>query len=164
MTTSRFAGPWTDPSPRACVLYTHCVRACDQFTMERILDFAGRGYKRHLTMPFGEVDPRCVVGCTSCAHVCPTGAIQITDEANHPADPIRLRTHGLKVAAEMATLDDKLCRMRQVGTANIVEVMDKYDLSPVHKYKFGSHVDTPKIASNVFRDRARRTRQRPFVP
>ncbi len=150
--SSRFTGPWTDPNPKACVLCTHCVRACDQFTMERILDFAGRGYKRHLTMPFGEVDPRCV-GCTSCAHVCPTGAIQITDEANHPVDPVRLRTHGLKVAAEMATLDDRQCRMRQVGTANIVEVMDKYDLLPVHNYKFGSHADTPKIASNVFRDR-----------
>ena len=148
---SRFTGPWTDENPKACVLCTHCVRACAEFSMERILDFAGRGIKRHLTMPFGEVDPRCV-GCTSCAYVCPTGAIQITDDANKPVDPIRMRNHGLKVAAEMATLDDRQCRMRQVGTANIVEVMDAYDLLPVHNYKFGAHEDTPKISSNVFRD------------
>ena len=148
---SRFRGPWTDENPKACVLCTHCVRACEEFPMERILAFAGRGIKRHLTMPFGEVDPTCV-GCTSCAYVCPTGAIQITDDANKPVDPIRLRDHGLKVAAEMATLDDQQCRMRQVGTANIVEVMDAYDLLPVHNYKFGAHEDTKNIASNVFRD------------
>jgi aldehyde:ferredoxin oxidoreductase/Pyruvate/2-oxoacid:ferredoxin oxidoreductase delta subunit/ferredoxin len=151
VTENRFTGPWTDTNPKACILCTHCVRACAEFPMENILDFAGRGITRHLTMPFGEVDPTCV-GCTSCAYVCPTGAIQITDDANKPFDPIRLRDHGLKVAAEMATLDDSQCRMRQVGTANIVEVMDAYDLLPVHNYKFGAHEDTHKIASNVFRD------------
>jgi len=151
VTESRFQGPWTDNNEKACVLCTHCVRACEEFSQERILDFAGRGYKRHLTMPFGEVDPTCV-GCTSCAHVCPTGAIRIVDDANGPVDPLRLRTHGLKVAAEMATLDDQQCRMREVGTANIVDVMDAYDLLPVHNYKFGSHADAKQIYSNVFRD------------
>ena len=36
-------------------------------------------------MPYGEVDPHCV-GCTSCANVCPTGAIQFVDDLNHPVD------------------------------------------------------------------------------
>ena len=40
----------------------------------------------------------------------------------------------------MATLDPYQFRMRKVGTANIVEVMDKYDLLPVHNYKFGQHI------------------------
>jgi aldehyde:ferredoxin oxidoreductase len=140
----------TDENPKACVLCTHCVRACDEFIMERILDFAGRGIKRHLTMPFGEVDPHCI-GCTSCAYVCPTGAIEIVDDMNHPVNPQMIRDFGMRINAEMATLDKDQCRMREVGTANIVDVMDAYDLLPVHNHKFGSHKDTKKIGSAVFK-------------
>ncbi len=145
-----FASDLTDPNPKACILCGHCVKACDEFIQERILDFAGRGILRHLTMPFGESDPHCI-GCTSCAHVCPTGAIQIIDDTNHPVDPDLIRRHGMKVNAEMATLDKNQCCMREVGTANIVEVMDRYDLLPVHNYKFGQHPDTYKVDSQVLR-------------
>ena len=146
-----FASELADENPRACVLCTRCVRACEEFVQERILDFAGRGMLRHLTMPYGEVDPHCI-GCTSCAYICPTGAIQIVDDLNHPHDARLIRDHGMKVNAEMARLDLMQCRMRQVGTANIIDVMDQYDLLPVHNYKFGSHPDAKKIYSNVFRD------------
>jgi aldehyde:ferredoxin oxidoreductase len=143
---NKFRSELTDEDPKACILCTHCVRACEDFIQERIIDFAGRGIKRHLTMPFSKVDPHCI-GCTSCAYVCPTGAIEIVDDLNNPVDPKLIRDHGMKVNAEMATLDESQCRMREVGTANIVEVMDRYDLLPVHNYKYGSHEDTPKIDS-----------------
>lgn len=143
---NKFRSELTDEDPKACILCTHCVRACEDFIQERIIDFAGRGIKRHLTMPFSKVDPHCI-GCTSCAYVCPTGAIEIVDDLNNPVDPKLIRDHGMKVNAEMATLDEFQCRMREVGTANIVEVMDRYDLLPVHNYKYGSHKDTPKIDS-----------------
>lgn len=146
----RFRSELTDESPTACILCGHCVKACEEFIQERILDFAGRGIKRHLTMPYGEVDPHCI-GCTSCAYVCPTGAIKIVDDLNGPVDPLLIRNHGMKVNAEMATLDKSQCRMREVGTANIVDVMDAYDLLPVHNYKFGKHVDTPNIDSKRLR-------------
>ena len=149
---SRFRSELTDENPKACVLCTHCVRACAEFIQERILDYAGRGIRRHLTMPFGEVDQHCVQ-CTSCAYVCPTGAIQIVDDMNHPVDAKLIRDHGMKVNAEMATLDDVQCRMRKVGTANIVDVMDAYDLMPVHNYQFGSHPESKKIYSDQFRKR-----------
>ncbi|OFZ79013.1 MAG: hypothetical protein A2583_14950 [Bdellovibrionales bacterium RIFOXYD1_FULL_53_11] len=147
---SRFTSEMTDPNPKACILCGHCVRACKEFMMEEILDFAGRGIKRHLTMPFGEMDKHCV-GCTSCAYVCPTGAINIVDDFNRPHNPDMIRDHGMKVNAEMATLDKNQCCMREVGTANIVEVMAAYDLLPVHNYKFGTHVDVPKIDSMLLR-------------
>ncbi|GAG10496.1 unnamed protein product, partial [marine sediment metagenome] len=143
---SKFRSELTDENPNACILCGHCVKACEEFIQERIIDFAGRGIKRHLTMPFGEVDPHCV-GCTSCAYVCPTGAIEIIDDLNRPVHPKMIRDHGMKVNAEMATLDKLQCRMREVGTANIVDVMDAYDLLPVHNYKFGKHPDSPKIYS-----------------
>ncbi|MBD3235762.1 MAG: 2Fe-2S iron-sulfur cluster binding domain-containing protein [Candidatus Eisenbacteria bacterium] len=147
---SRFRSPLTDENPQACVLCTHCVRGCAEFIQEKILDFAGRGIGRHLTMPFGEVDSHCVQ-CTSCAYVCPTGAIQIVDDLNHPVDADLIRKHGMKVNAEMATLDDFQCRMRKVGTANIVDVMDAYDLMPVHNYKYGSHPEAKQIYCDEFR-------------
>ena len=148
----KFRSELTEENPHACILCTHCVRACDEFIMERILDFAGRGIKRHLTMPFGEVDPHCI-NCTSCAYVCPTGAIGIVDDMNNPKDPQLIRDYGMRINAEMATLDAEQCRMREVGTANIVDVMDAYDLLPVHNYKFGSHPDSKKIYSGVFKER-----------
>jgi len=142
----RFKSHLTDENPKACILCGHCVRACNEFIQERILDFAGRGIKRHLTMPFREMDPHCV-GCTSCAYVCPTGAIEIVDDLNHPADPELIREYGMKINAEMATLDAQQCRMRQVGTANIVEVMNAYDLLPVMNYQYGSHKEAWKLES-----------------
>lgn len=152
VTKSRFTSEFTDDNKKACILCGKCVKACDEFIQEKIIDFAGRGYQRHLTMPYGEVDPHCI-GCTSCAFVCPTGALQVVDDMNHPADPKMIRNHGMKVNAEMANLDKSQCRMREVGTANIVEVMDKYDLLPVHNYKFGSHPDTYKIDSKVLKEK-----------
>lgn len=72
---------------------------------------------------------------------------------NNPADQAKINRTGLRLHREINRFDDEQCRMRQVGTANIIEVMDEYDLLPVHNYKYGSHPDTYKIASNVFRDR-----------
>jgi aldehyde:ferredoxin oxidoreductase len=57
----------------------------------------------------------------------------------------------MKVNAEMATLDSKTFRMREVGTANIVELMDKYHILPVHNYKFAQHPDTWKIDSQMLK-------------
>jgi len=147
---SRFASDITDTNPKACILCTHCVRACKEFVLEEVLDFAGRGIKRHLTMPFGVVDRHCV-GCSSCAYVCPTGAIEIVDDLNNPADPIMIRNHGMKINAEMATLDAVQNRMREVGTANIIDVMNAYDLLPVHNFRYGSHPEAHKIDSKMLK-------------
>ncbi|MCU0661084.1 MAG: 2Fe-2S iron-sulfur cluster-binding protein [Myxococcota bacterium] len=149
---SRFKSELTEENPKACILCGHCTRACEEFTLERVLDFAGRGIKRHLTMAFGEPDSHCI-GCTSCAYVCPTGAISVVDALNNPKDPVKIRNAGMRVNAEMATLDQSQCRMRDVGTANIVDVMNRYDLLPVHNYRFGSHEEAFKIDSKVLKSR-----------
>jgi len=150
--SEKYKSELTDDNPKACILCGKCVRACNEFIQERIIDFAGRGFKRHITMPFGYSDPHCV-GCTSCSFVCPTGAIQVMDELNHPVNPEIIRKHGMKVNAEMANLDQSQCRMRDVGTANIVDVMDAYDLLPVMNYQFGSHKDTWKIDSKMLKEK-----------
>lgn len=70
---------------------------------------------------------------------------------NNPADQRKINKTGIKLHREIAELDNKQNRMREIGTANIIEVMDEYDLLPVHNFKFGSHKDTYKISSDVFK-------------
>ncbi len=101
-------------------------------------------------MPFDAHYERCV-GCGTCAWVCPTGAIEMHEDPNHPSDPIRIRKYGAQVTHEMATMDDEQCEMRRTGTAHLVEIMDAYDLLPTHNYKYGAHEETEKIASPVWR-------------
>jgi aldehyde:ferredoxin oxidoreductase len=58
---------------------------------------------------------------------------------------------GKRFNREIRELDDKQCQMRQVGTAHLMEVMNDHDLLPVHNYKFGSHPDSYKIDSSVWK-------------
>lgn len=69
---------------------------------------------------------------------------------NKPVDQSRINKAGIKLHRQIHDLDAVQCRMHQIGTANIIEVMDAYDLLPTHNYQYGSHQDTHKIASNVF--------------
>ena len=70
---------------------------------------------------------------------------------NNPAKPELIRKAGTRINREIALLDDKQNQMRKVGTPYLVEIMDHFDLLPVHNYKFGSHPDTPKIDSTVWK-------------
>jgi len=71
-------------------------------------------------------------------------------DLNNPAKKGLINAAGIRLHTEMATLDTKQNNMRKIGTANIIEVMDRYDLLPTHNYRYGAHPETPKIASKVF--------------
>jgi aldehyde:ferredoxin oxidoreductase len=71
-------------------------------------------------------------------------------DTNNPADMERMRPYGQRINKEIVELDDLQCRMRRVGTGNLTEIMNDYDLLPVHNFRFGSHPDTPKIDSKVW--------------
>jgi aldehyde:ferredoxin oxidoreductase len=71
-------------------------------------------------------------------------------DSNDPADIKRIRAVGQRINKEIADYDDEQNRMRRVGTVHLVEIMDDYDLLPVHNFKYGSHADTPKINSKVW--------------
>jgi aldehyde:ferredoxin oxidoreductase len=74
----------------------------------------------------------------------------LSGKSNNPADMELLRRAGKRFNREMTELDDQQNNMRKVGTANIVEIMDHFDLLPVHNFRFGSHPDTHKIDSKVW--------------
>jgi aldehyde:ferredoxin oxidoreductase len=54
---------------------------------------------------------------------------------------------------EMRELDDDQAEMRTKGTAHLTNIMNDYDLLPVHNYKFGSHPDADAIHSEVWKAR-----------
>ncbi len=76
----------------------------------------------------------------------------VTGNMNNVADLDTIKERGRKYQREMRDLDDQQCQMRRKGTANIINVMNDYDLLPTHNFKYGSHVDGLKIHSDIFRD------------
>lgn len=75
---------------------------------------------------------------------------EVKGNLNNAADQALINKTGIKLHKEICKLDEKQNNMRKIGTANIIEVMDEYDLLPTHNFKYGSHPDTHKIASTVF--------------
>jgi aldehyde:ferredoxin oxidoreductase len=69
---------------------------------------------------------------------------------NNVVDLEAIMERGRRFNREIRELDDKQCRMRKVGTAHLMEIMDDHDLLPTLNYKFGSHKDAPKIDSAVW--------------
>ena len=70
---------------------------------------------------------------------------------NNVVDLESIMERGRRFNREMRELDDKQCKMRQIGTAHLMEIMDDHDLLPTHNYKYGSHKDSPKIDSAVWK-------------
>ncbi len=73
-------------------------------------------------------------------------------DKNNVADMALVRKAGSRINKEIADFDDKQNQMRKVGTANIVEIMDHFDLLPTHNYRYGSHPDTHNIDSKVWKE------------
>ena len=57
---------------------------------------------------------------------------------------------GQRINREITELDDEQNRMRRVGTAHLVEIMNDYDLLPVLNFRYGAHPDAHKIDSKVW--------------
>jgi len=73
-------------------------------------------------------------------------------DKNGAADMALIRKAGQRINREISELDDSQNQMRNVGTANIVDVMDHFDLLPTHNYRFGSHPDVSKIDMKVWKE------------
>jgi aldehyde:ferredoxin oxidoreductase len=76
----------------------------------------------------------------------------MSGDKNGVADMALIRKAGQRINKEIADLDDSQNQMRKIGTANIVDVMDHFDLLPTHNFRFGSHPDTHKIDSKVWKE------------
>jgi aldehyde:ferredoxin oxidoreductase len=74
-------------------------------------------------------------------------------DSNHPADMDLIRKAGKRINREIAEFDDQQNQMRKVGTPYLVEIMDHFDLLPVHNFRFGSDPESPKIDSSVWKNK-----------
>ena len=72
-------------------------------------------------------------------------------DSNNPADLNLIRRAGKRINKEIADLDDEQNQMRKVGTAHLVEIMDHFDLLPVHNFRYGRHPKSNQIDSTVWK-------------
>jgi len=63
-----------------CIMCGLCTRACKS-TGSGAISTLMRGTEKYIGTPYDEESPDCV-GCTSCAQVCPTGAITFTEDGD----------------------------------------------------------------------------------
>jgi aldehyde:ferredoxin oxidoreductase len=69
---------------------------------------------------------------------------------NNPADKALITTVGAKMNKEVKDNDSKQNSMATKGTNVLVEIMDKFDLLPVHNFQYGAHPESAKIDSTVW--------------
>ncbi len=67
------------PETEECVLCGLCVRACREIVDAGALKFEDRGLDRNVEEPKLDFDPAACIGCGSCAFVCPTSYVKMTD-------------------------------------------------------------------------------------
>jgi len=72
-------------------------------------------------------------------------------DSNNPVDMALIRKAGKRINHEISTLDDSQNQMRKIGTPYLVEIMDHFDLLPVHNFRYGAHPETHKIDSSVWK-------------
>jgi aldehyde:ferredoxin oxidoreductase len=75
----------------------------------------------------------------------------VRGDSNHPADLKKIQELGIKLHKEIHDYDDVQTRKRQVGTANLVEIMNDYDLLPVNNFKYGYNPETWRISSDILK-------------
>lgn len=74
-------------------------------------------------------------------------------DSNNPVDMALIRKAGKRINREISTLDDSQNQMRKIGTPYLVEIMDHFDLLPVHNFRYGAHPETHKIDSSVWKSK-----------
>jgi len=78
---------------------------------------------------------------------------KISGNLNNAVDMPSIIERGKRFNKEMRELDDSQCKMTQIGTAHLMEIMNDYDLLPTNNYKFGAHDDIKNIDSHEWKRR-----------
>ena len=74
----------------------------------------------------------------------------ISGSSNNPAKPDLIRQAGKRINQEITKYDAQQNNMREIGTAHLVEIMDHFDLLPVHNFRYGTHPEHVEIDSTTW--------------
>ncbi|MEJ2412315.1 MAG: aldehyde ferredoxin oxidoreductase C-terminal domain-containing protein [Anaerolineales bacterium] len=74
----------------------------------------------------------------------------LTGTSNNPANPDLIRKAGKRIKKEITNYDAQQNNMREIGTAHLVEIMDHFDLLPVHNFRYGAHPEHVEIDSTTW--------------
>ncbi len=74
----------------------------------------------------------------------------ISGSSNNPAKPDLIRKASKRINSEISKYDAQQNNMREIGTAHLVEIMDHFDLLPVHNFRYGKHPEHTKIDSTTW--------------
>ncbi|MCJ7733952.1 MAG: aldehyde:ferredoxin oxidoreductase, partial [Anaerolineales bacterium] len=74
----------------------------------------------------------------------------ISGSSNNPAKPDLIRKAGKRINSEISSYDAQQNNMREIGTAHLVEIMDHFDLLPVHNFRYGRHPEHVEIDSTTW--------------
>jgi len=77
----------------------------------------------------------------------------VSANSNKVANLELLSRAGQRITREILELDHLQNGMREIGTVNLVDHMQKFNCLPVHNFKFGSHPAVYKIDSKVWHQR-----------
>jgi aldehyde:ferredoxin oxidoreductase len=72
---------------------------------------------------------------------------------NDVANMDLIRQAGSRINKEIITLDATNCRMRSIGTVNMIETLNAADVLPVNNYQYGSDDRIHAIESGVWKNR-----------
>ncbi len=156
-TAARFVHPQRNESPHACILCGLCVRLCHEGVWHKVLAFEGRGDSRKVTMPYGKQPKECV-GCMAVRQRSARRARSSSRTTRTtPPTPSASGAQAPSSRARSWCSTSSQCHMREVGTAHLAEIMNDYDLLPVHNYHFGA---APEDAQDRLRQVQRRSSRR----
>ena len=74
----------------------------------------------------------------------------VRGDDNHPVDLQTIQRTGRKLHREVFLNDASMERMRMRGTPHLIEVMNAFDLLPVHNFQYGSHASAKDMSSDVW--------------
>ncbi|HRS53173.1 MAG TPA: aldehyde ferredoxin oxidoreductase C-terminal domain-containing protein, partial [Bacteroidales bacterium] len=77
----------------------------------------------------------------------------VSGNLNNVANLDAIIERGKRFNREMRELDDSQSEMRTKGTVHLTNIMNDYDLLPVHNFKYGSHFDAFRIHSDKYKEK-----------
>lgn len=76
--------------------------------------------------------------------------VGLKGDSNNPANLHSIQETGAKMHREIYERDPIMFEMRKDGTNHLTEIMNDYDILPVHNFRYGGHPEAKKIYSPHF--------------